>query len=560
MLIMKFNKMIRNKFVWWIIAGIVIITFVGWFSPRGGCENAAPPAGSAGALDGKPVTETELRQARLNTYLGLCLSVGRVVTITPRIDRELRDQAWQRIAALRAAADLNITATPEEILAKLQRDPQFQEGGVFSRQRYQTFCQNVLGTLNATVAQFERHIAETIILQKLNLVTASAVWVSPDELKIMASRYADSFRIDYVSLGTNSIPAGSIKPTDTDLHAYFAQNTNLFMVPPKVAVRYISVPVSHYLSKAVEKVDTNAIEDYYIAHSDEYMSADTNGIRTAIPIEQVTQAISNRILHEAAVQLARDAVNELSDSLVPDREGNALTFDALATKANCEIHKSPLFAREAAVPGIDAGLAFNAAAFRLRPAADECFSDAIAGSNHVYLMTLATNTEAYLPEFDTIKDDIRPHATAKATYDALEKKAGELRDFFKAGLNKRQSFAELAAAKAMTVSTTALFTASTAPDALSSPDILRDITARNAGELSDVLPGANSLIIGYVAERKPAGEDELATVQQQVAMNVTRRRGRILFGEWQRSLVAGGRKLDHTPAEDRTDLPADDEQ
>lgn len=559
MLIMKFNKMIRNKFVWWIIAGIVIVTFVGWFSPRGGCETTARPAGSAGTLDGKPVTDNELRQARLNTYLGLCLSVGRVITITPRIDRELREQAWQRIAALRAATDLNITATPEEILAMLQRDPQFQEGGLFSHQRYQAFCQNVLGTLNATVAQFERHIGENIILQKLNLITASAVWISPDELKALASRYADSFRVDYVTLGTNSIPAGSIKPTDAELRAYFSQNTNLFIVPPKVAVRYISVPVSRYLSKAVEKVDTNAIEDYYSAHSDEYMSSDTNGVRTAIPIDQVTQSISNRLLHEAAVQLARDAVNDLSDSLVPDREGKALTFDALAAKVNYAIHNSPLFAREDMVPGIDAGLAFNVAAFRLRPAADECFSDAIAGSNHVYLMTLATNTEAYLPEFDTIKDEIRPHATAKATYDALEKKAGELRDFFKAGLTKRQSFADLAAAKAMNVSTTALFTASSAPDALSSQDILRDITARNAGELSEVLPGPNSLILAYVVERKPAGEEELSTVQQQVAMNVTRRRGRILFGEWQRSLVSGGRKLDHTPVDEKADQPADDD-
>ncbi len=559
MLIMKFNKMIRNKFVWWIIAGIVIITFVGWFSPRGGCENEAPPAGSAGSLDGKPVTDNELRQARLNTYLGLCLSVGRVITITPRIDRELRDQAWQRIAALRAAADLKITATPEEILVMLQRDPQFQESGAFSRQRYQAFCQNVLGTLNATVTQFERHLAENIILQKLHMVTSSAVWISPDELQILAARYADSFRIDYVTLATNSIPAGTIKPTDADLRAFFAQNTNLFIVPPKVSVRYIALPVGHYLAKAVEKVDTNAIEEYYMAHSDEYMSLDTNGVRTALPIEQVTQVISNRILHEAAVQLARDAANDLSDNLVPDREGKALTFDAMAAKANQAIHSSPLFAREAPVPGIDAGLAFNTAAFRLRPAADECFSDAIAGSNHVYLMTLATNTEAFLPDFDAIKEEVRPHAVAKATLDAVEKKAGELHDFFQSGLSNRKTFTALAKEKAMNVNTTELFTASTAPDALSSPEILRDITTRPAGELSDVLPGANSLVIAYVVERKPAGEEELATIRQQVAINVMRRRGRTLFGEWQRSLVAGGRKLDHQPIEEKDDLPSNDE-
>ena len=559
MLIMKFNKMIRNKFVWWIIAGIVIITFVGWFSPRGGCETSQKPVGSAGTLDGNPVNDNELRQARFNNYMGLCLSVGRIVTITPRLDRELREQSWRRIAALRAARELNITASPDEVLSLLMRDPQFQEGGTFSKARYDQFCHSVLGTLNASRSQFEHQLAENIILQKLHGLTSAAVWMSPDELKTLAARYADSFRLDYVTLATNSIPAASVTVSDADLRSFYDQHTNTFMVPPKVSVRFVSLPVSSYLAKAVEKVDTNAIEDYYAAHSDEYMVADTNGVRNPIPIEQVSTAISNKVLQETAVQLARDAANDLADSLVPDREGNALSFEAMAAKAKLDVKQSPLFDSESAVPGVDAGLAFNTAAFRLHPAADECFSDAIAGSNHVYLMALTTNTEAFVPPFETIKDEVRPLARAKATYEALEKKARDLHTFFAAGLGNHKTFTELAKEKSMNIHTTAVFTASSAPDALSSPEILGDITVRNAGDLSDVLQGANNLIIAYVAERKPAGDEELSTVKHQVALGVMRRRARILFGDWQQSLVSGGRKMDSHPIEERSETPADEE-
>lgn len=559
MLIMKFNKMIRNKIVWWFIAGIVIITFVGWFSPKGGCENNTRPAGVAGTLDNKPVTDNELREARFSVYVGLCLSVERIVPITPRLDRELREQAWRRVAALRAAKALNISASPEEVLGMITHDRRFQENGVFSKARYNQFCQGVLEALRSSRSQYEQQTAENVMLQKLHSLVSSAIWVSPDELKTMSARYADGFRLDYVTLDTNTLAPGSIHVTEAQMQEFYNEHTNLFVVPPKVAVRYFALPVSSYLAKAVEKVDTNAIDDYYTAHSDEYMTTDTNGVRNPIPIESVSSVISNRLIHDTALQLARDAANDLADALVPDREGKAQTFEAVAAKSGQTIHQTGLFDAEHELPGIDAGLAFNAAAFRLHPAADENFSDAIAGSNHVYLLALSTNAEAFLPAFETIKDEVRPEAQAKATYEAVEKKARELRTFLETGLSQKKSFAALAQEKALNVHTTALFTASSAPDALSSPEILNDITSRRAGQLTEVLPGPNNLIIAYVAERKPAGEEELSTVKHQVALATLRRRSRILFGDWQQSLLGGGRLVDHHPIEARPESSSDEE-
>ncbi|MEI6563154.1 MAG: SurA N-terminal domain-containing protein [bacterium] len=557
MMIMKFNKMIHNKVVWWIFGSIVIITFVGWFSPRGGCDTAQP-VNNVGTIDGKPVSDAELRQARFNTYLNLCIMLGRVVTITPKVDKELRDMSWKRIAALRAARELNLTATPDEVLASITRDPQFQTEGQFSPQHYQQFIQNGLSKLNATAAQYEHQLAENIILQKLHGLTASAVWLAPEEVSRMAARYADSFKVDYVSLGTNQIAAGDVKVSEADLQTYYASHTNEFVVPKKVSVRYIQIPASNYLTKATDTVDTNAIEEYYLAHTDDYSVTDTNGVKTASPLETVTAVISNKLLHEAAIQMARDAINNLSDAMVPDRDGNSQTFETVVKNAKLTLHNTGLFDSESTVPGVDAGLAFNEAAFRLRPTADEYFSTAIAGTNHAYLLALTTNTEAYIPEFTEVKDQVRPLATAKAIQSAMEARGRELHQFFQAGLNNKKTFAALAQERAMTVSTTEYFSASAAPDALSSSEILSDITLRNPGELSDVLPGTSGMMIAYVVDRKPAGQDELSTIQNQVVMNVIRRRARIIFNEWQNSLVAGDRVKDSYKAEATTDTTDDE--
>jgi hypothetical protein len=112
----------------------------------------------------------------------------------------------------------------------------------------------------------------------------------------------------------------------------------------------------------------------------------------------------------------------------------------------------------------------------------------------------------------------------------------------------------------MNVSTTEYFSASAAPDALSSSDILGDITLRNAGELSAVLPGTSGLMIAYIVDRRPAGQAELGSIQNQVFMNTNRRRSRIIFNDWEKSLVSGERMKDKYKPEDIQDIPASDDQ
>lgn len=559
MMIMKFNKMIRNKVVWWIIGGIVIITFVGWFTPRGGCDTAAL-SNDVGTLDGKPVTDAELRNARFNTYLSICLMSGRVPNMTPAMDRELRTLAWRRVAALRAAKELNLTASQDEVLAAITKDPQFQDEGQFNPQRYRMFCRDILSRVNASEPQFEKQLAENIILQKLHNITASAIWLSPGELKRMAARYADSFKLEYVSINTNQIARKEITVSEADLKAYYSANTNEFLVPAKVSVRYVELAASNYLSKVSEKVDTNAIEDYYIAHAEDYSTVDTNGVKTPIPLETVSQEISNKLIHEASIQMAADTLNELGDALVPNRAGKASSFEDIARQGNLTLRQTGLFDAYTPVAGIDAGLAFNEAAFRLNPTADEYFSMAITGKDHVYLLALSTNTEAYIPEFANVKKQIEPLARAKALQSALDQYASDLHQHFQTGLGNKKSFASLAREKSLNVSTTEYFSATAAPDALSSSEILGDITLRNAGELSGVLPGTSGLLIAFVVDRRPAGQAELASIENQVLMNVSRRRARIIFNDWEKSLVSGDRMQDKYKAEDVPETAEEDVQ
>lgn len=550
MLITKFNKMIRNRIVWWIIGGIVIVTFVGFFSPRGGCEDITK-IGQVGQLDGQPVTDAEIRQARFNTYLELCLMTGRMLRINPAIDKELREEAWRRIAAVRTANKLNLTVSRNEVLSTIVRNPDFQENGTFSKARYQQFVRGTLGNLDASAAQFEAYLKESILLQKLHNLTSSAAWVAPSTLQRLVARYADKFSIEYVTLNSNSIIAADIKLSDEDLRAYYTANTNEFEVAAKVAVRYVSFPISNNLAKAT--VTSDAIDSYYDTHTDEFSSTDTNGTRTVTPLENVRSVISNQLLWAEATQAARDKATDMIISLAPARDGTATPFEKAVADLNLTVLTSSLFNATAAFPGIENSHDLVATAFRLRPTQDEYFSDPVAAADHIYVMALATNTEPYVPAFETVRDDVVAPARTKAAADALKTKAANLHRLFAEGLKQKESFTAVARQQILNVSTSGYFTAYSAPDALSAPEVFEELSSRNPGELTDIIHLDDAYLIAHVVDRQPGSVDDINAVRTQMGTSNVRRQGRIIFTEFQNYLLRSGGKTDTIPAPEPED-------
>jgi peptidyl-prolyl cis-trans isomerase D len=550
MLITKFNKMIRNRIVWWIIGGIVIITFVGFFTPQGGCD-APSTRSQIGSLDGQPVTDNELRLARFNTYLELCLMTGRILRLTPEIDKELREEAWRRIAALRTAEKLGIKSTKEEVLVLLTRDPSFHENGVFSKARYQQFVMNTLANLGTSAAQFENYLRESIILQKLHNLTTASTWVDPSTMQRLVARYADRFSIQYVTIDSNSVTDAYVEPSDDDLRAYFNANTNEFMVPAKVSVRYVAFPISNHLAAA--SITADSIDDYYDTHTDEFTTVDTNSAstgtnvtRTIIPLDEVRGAISNQLLWTEATQTARDKATDMIIALAPSREGNITPFEKVAQDLGLTVLTSALFDASSEFPGLDDSQDLVTSAFRLSPTPDEYVNDAVTTKDHVYVLALATNTEPYLPSFETVKKDVVAPARAKAVSDAISAKAKSMHRSFSDGLARKESFMAIARQQMLNVSTSDYFTAYSAPEALSKQEIFEELSNHNPGELTEIIPVDESYMISYLLDRAPGSVEDINAVRTQLGTSNSRRLGRIIFTEFQNYLLQTGKKTDST--------------
>ena len=171
MLITKFNRMIKNRVVWGVIAVVVSIAFVAGYSNSEGCSRAERRRGMAGSLNGKNVP--------LRTFYDM-----RRYTIGVQ-DRKLTDEdlegldgrTWRRLAALETARELGLSPSDEEVGQVIRQE--FAPDGAFDRAVYERWLQE----RGLPRGFFEEWMRQEVTLQKLTTILSASVWVPPAELE-----------------------------------------------------------------------------------------------------------------------------------------------------------------------------------------------------------------------------------------------------------------------------------------------------------------------------------------------------------------------------------------
>ncbi len=577
MLITKFHGLIRSRLLWGSFLVIVIFTFVIWGTQM---PNQTSEASAPGTLDGKPVPAEEFQSARFNTLMSVILAIGRPLTsLTPEMETQIRESAWKRLAALREAKALGLTATDPEVREAIQSHPGFVVENRFSPAKYGAFVQGMLMPMGFSEIQFEEHVREEIALQKLQQMVMQAVLVSPYEITRTFRSLTDTFKVEYVAL-TEKLVEKDVDITTEKAKTFFEADPSKFTVPEKVRAKYVRFAVSDHLGEAVTNED-DALA-YYDEHIDDYtvtnalaeakeketdsnappslsltnavVEEPTNEIVT-LTFDQVKTNILEILTLEAARNRAADAATDFVVSLAPDREGKAPTFEEAAGKARLEITKLEPFSLTDEVPGIDAGPNFNHFVFNLNANSDEYFSDAIPGSNYVYVVALEERIPERIPEFKEVADKVKEEARRQALNEALSKKAQEVREAALKAVEKGKTFAAAVAPFDLDPVKLGPFTAAEGLETNEHYEvILRGILARNQGEVTDLLSAEDAVLLAYVDQRTPGDPAALESLRPQIRDSVRRQRSRLLFDDWQDGL------LRLASFEDRSQPPPEEEE
>jgi len=563
MMISKFHKLIQSKILWIIFAVMIICSFVVWAIPWPARQELAQETRSAGKLFEKSISYEEFRHARANTYLTLVMMYRQQPKMNPELNIELEKSAWRRIASMKQAEKLGITADNAEVVQAIKGQPMFlNEQRQFDPRYYQQFAKGFLRSLGVTEPQFEEYIREEIILQKLRNMVSQALIIPPYEIKRTYDTVNDILNVEYVQITPDTVE-DEVEVSDEDIALYFEKNNEDFTIPPKTSVRYIKIPVADFLDQ-VEVTDDDVLT-YYTDHQDDY--ATTNAVTDSTttsdeavdqaiaeldqnqdalsytPLEDVSEEIKDILTKKATREFASTKATDFVMSLVPDRAGLAPSFEESAEKFGFDVATTAPFSLHETIEGIDAGDDFNGDAFELQDTPNDYFSNAILGSNYVYVIATGTKEPARVPELTEVEDDVREAARFNAIVDAMMATSVKLKDEAEKALEDGKTFGDIAAQYDLEVTIETNLSASAMGDdenplfRLLIPHVL----VYNRGEVTEAIPTEDGLLMAYVAHRAPGNKmASLASLSPQIANAIRRERRSLLFRDMEDYLLKQG--------------------
>ncbi|MEI8205502.1 MAG: SurA N-terminal domain-containing protein [Kiritimatiellales bacterium] len=537
MLITRFHKLIQSKVLWYIILGVIIVSFVGFFTPTMRSGGRQSRERDAGELFGKKVSQEEYRRAYHNTYIWYILSSGRMIPMNDELTAALRQEAWRRVAVLHKAQAEKIPVADTEIVQQMQMMPLFRaENGAFDVRVYKA----VLQQLQITSRQAEELFREQITIYKLMSRPVQAALISPYELKQAYHLYTDRFVLDYVV-----IPRAQVEKTVTiskkEAQSLFAENPEAFRMPAKVRVSYVEFPVSNFLAKA--ELPEGAALQLYNKNIEDYRVENTNAnaIVEYKPFEKVEGEINEQILYTLARKLAVGKATEFVAAVEPKAEGGQPDFAGAVKASGLKAKTLLAFGLKEDLKGIDETAPFRQAAFRLENDAYTSFSDAIVGKDTVYVLSLEQRYPSFVPTFAAVEKEVMEAVRENAVTKALAERAIEIEKAVAEATKAGAGFKEAIKPFGLKVQTTPEFDVTTELKDKYAEMLVGLCINVPQGRLCAPAPAKEGVLLAYVSSRKSTDADVgLPAIRQELVDGLSRGRSQRLASAWQASLLTEG--------------------
>ena len=421
MVILQFNKFIRNKWAWGAVAVLFCVMFVGVDLVSTLTREEREVKRDAGELGGEPI-DAQLMQACLNDVRGY----GR--NRADLTDAEAEAKAYEAYAAIRTA-EKNGVKISDAAVAEAVRG-MFGGAANFNFERYR---QLVVGELGLTPEQFEDYLRRQMMVREglqRTLVDAT-VWTSPMELDQAIDDATDVFTVKVARFRQDKESADAVTVDEAGLRKWYDDNVKKLALPDLCKVRFVKFDATDADVLAKMTVNTNEIWDLYDQYKDErYTSTDTNGVETVKSYDEVKDELEKELRQIAAVEfyetsLARRAYANWAEG----EDRNVSRLDKIAGEDGKTVEESGWFALDGSYhegftvrstsvcPG---ARGFAEAVAELDPEVEDLRYGVVSSDRSVWLLERAAFSAAHTPSFEEAKGKIDAQALRDAKADAFK--------------------------------------------------------------------------------------------------------------------------------------------
>ena len=427
MVILQFNRLIRNKWVCGVFAIIVGGAFAFDFLVDDLLRDDKSERSQVGVgtLDGKSIPAPlfhdiaeELRGFGQNRDWR-------------RKTSEVNREAWEVCAMLETARRNGIEATDAEVAQAIRSDRSFQQNGQFSFALYQ----GLLRENSLTPERFEEFLKRRLTMSKLAEagVAGSAVWASPMEIDQAVNDMTDSFTVKVARFSQDRKEADAVTLDDNGLRKWYDENSKSLELPERIKLRMVKFDATDTNVFAKLTVSEDALRDHYDVTVDKYTSKDTNGVEVVKKFDEVRSLVEKEVLQVEAVEFFTTNINSRAYGVKPAAGKSRL--DEIAAEEGLKVETSEWFAVDGAFkegfmrnasqicPGAQG---FKEVVAELDSESEDLRYGIVSSDKAVWLVEKAETSPAHTPTFDEAKDIVRPRALAAAKADAFKAKVEEV--------------------------------------------------------------------------------------------------------------------------------------
>lgn len=423
MVILQFNKLIRNKWLWGVFAIIVGGAFAFDFLVddllRDGKREAKDSG--VGTLGGETVSSAEFH-AITEDIRGFGQNRD-----WRRSSAEVNREAWETSALLEVARRNGVEATDSEVAQAIRADRSFQQNGQFSFAMYQA----LLRENSLSPERFEEFLKRRLTAMKVagSVLSGSASWASPMEIEQAVADMTDSYTVRVARFKQDKAEADAVKLDGAGLKKWYNENSKSLELPERIKLRMVRFDGAASNALASVTVTEDALRDHYDVTVDKYTTTDTNGVETVKKFEDVRAEVEKEVrliesvqglttgLYSRVYGVKAAAGKSRLDEIAAESSAKVETSDWFALGGN---YKDGFMKRASQIcPGAQN---FEEVVAELDSSSEDLRYGVVASDKEVWLVEKAETNAAHVPTFDEAKDIIRPRALAAAKADAFKAK------------------------------------------------------------------------------------------------------------------------------------------
>lgn len=493
------------------IIALIVLSFV--FAGVGSYLTS-PGTSAVATVNGEEISAQELDRAYQNQRAQMESQFGESVAqlfsseeYLANFRRSALDRLISEKLIQQQASEIGLRVSDEQIRETIVQMPEFQFGGQFDNERFQT----ILRQNGFSPADFRNYLRIQMTQNQLAAALTTSAFALDSEVEEANMLQRQTRDAKYLMVSAASF-ADSVEVSEADIETFYNNNIASFDTEEKVKLAYVKLSVEDLKGRV--SVDDDAVRTYYEANLPSYGKEEERRV--------------SHILIESGddVDAARAEIEALKAQL-----DNGADFATLASENSDDTFSAENGGDLDFITPEMMDAEFDEAAFALDSVGD--VSDIVETDFGFHIIKLTDINEAQTKSFEEVASDIRE----SLLYDQAMEKYFELQNTLaEIAFEVPDTLEDAANAVNLPVQETALFSRNTAPEELNLPALLDDAFSSELIEErlnSDIIELDDENIVAIrVIEHEPQRTQSLGEVRDSITASVKSTKAREAAQAW----------------------------